>query len=309
LAGQPGAPGSADGAASEARFQSPGGIAVDNKGNAYVADTGNNTIRKIAPNGSVSTLAGQAGLSGDSDGSRNAARLMAPFGIAVDRAGNVYVAEFASDLIRKITPEGEVSTLAGSAGNPGSQDGLGDNAHFRNPWSVAVDLSSNVYVADRDNFTIRKITPTGRVSTFAGVAQTPGSTNGPGTYARFRDPRSIAVDLFGNVYVADTGNDAIRLINPYGMVSTLVGAHFSNMQNVAAGDPRFNVYVQDADSIRKIAPDGSVTMLPNSSLTDAHGHVIHPTSMAVDQKGSLYLVEEMNNVIWKATPPRGSRPK
>jgi serine/threonine protein kinase len=316
LAGQPGAPGSADGPATDARFQSPGGIAVDTDGNVYVADTGNNTIRKIARGGAVSTLAGLAGKPGREDGNGSVARFMAPLGIAVDRAGNLYVAEFASDLIRKITPEGEVSTLAGSAGNPGSTDGTGDNAHFRNPWSVAVDSTGDVYVADKSNFAIRQITPTGRVSTFAGFPGIPGSADGPGSYARFSDPHGVAVDSAGNICVADTGNNTIRKINSFGMVITLAGkagkpgdtdgignmARFSNVQSVAAGDGG-NIYVLDGDLIRKITPGGVVTTLPNTSLADGHGNTIHPTSLAANGTGNLYLVEGMNNVIWQATPP------
>jgi len=332
LAGQPGAPGSDDGAASDARFKSPGGIAVDTAGNVYVADTGNNTIRKIARGGPVSTLAGLAGKPGREDGSGSAARFLAPLGIAVDGANNVYVAEFASDIIRKITPEGVVSTLAGSAGNPGSEDGTGDNAHFRNPWSVAVDSTGNVYVADKSNFTIRQITPTGRVSTFAGFPGIPGDADGPGSYARFRDPHGVAVASAGNICVADTGNNVIRMINSFGMVKTLAGmagragdadgagnkARFSNIQSVAVGDLG-NIYVLDGDAIRKITPAGVVTTLlhfslqPSASLTiaplggataEAFSLSLHPTSMAVDRDGDLYLVEGMNNVIWEATPPK-----
>ncbi len=318
LAGQPGAYGSADGAASDARFQSPGGIAVDTSGNVYVADTGNNTIRKIARGGPVNTLAGLAGKPGRADGNGNAARFLAPLGIAVDRAGNIYVAEFASDIIRKITPEGVVSTLAGSAGNPGSIDGTGDNAHFRNPWSVAVDSTGNVYVADKSNFTIRQITPTGRVSTFAGFPRIPGDTDGPGSYARFRDPHGIAVDSAGNIYVADTGNSTVRKISSFGMVKTLAGtarspgnldgignkARFSNIQSVVAGDGG-DIYVLDGDLIRKITPAGVVTTLLHFSLQpSAFSLLLHPTGIAVDSMGNLYLVEGMNNVIWQAAPPK-----
>jgi serine/threonine protein kinase len=320
LAGQPGAPGSADGAASDARFKSPGGIAVDTFGNVYVADTGNNTIRKIVRGGPVSTLAGLAGKLGRQDGSGSAARFLAPLGIALDGAGNIYVAEFASDTIRKITPGGVVSTLAGSAGNPGREDGVGDNAHFRNPWSVAVDSTGDVYVADKSNFTIRQITPTGRVSTFAGFPGIPGDADGPGSYARFRDPHGVAVDSAGNVYVADTGNNTIRKINSFGMVTTLAGmagragdadgtgnnARFSNIQSVAIGD-HGNIYVLDGDLIRKITPAGVVTTLLHFSLQHlAFSISFHPTSLTVDPAGNLYLVEGMNHVIWQAAPPNSS---
>jgi serine/threonine protein kinase len=318
VAGQPGARGSADGLAADARFQSPGGIVVDISGNAFVSDTGNNTIRKITRDGSVITLAGRAGQSGRADGIGSAARFLAPLGIAVDRAGNIYVAEFASDVIRKISPQGVVSTLAGSAGIPGSEDGTGDHAHFRNPWAVAVDISGTVYVADRSNFTIRQISPTGRVSTFAGLPGTSGYADGPGSYARFSDPQGIAVDAVGNIYVADSGNNVVRKITSFGEVSTLAGkagslgnsdgegskARFSQLRCVAQGEG-VNLYVLDGDFIRKVTQSGAVTTWPASSLMGDGGHLIHPTTMTSDCFGTLYLVDGTNNVIWKTTPPNG----
>jgi DNA-binding beta-propeller fold protein YncE len=174
-----------------------------------------------------------------------------------------------------------------------------------------------VYVADKSNFTIRQITPTGRVSAFAGFPGIPGDADGPGRYARFNDPHGVAVDSAGNIYVADTGNNAIRKINSFGMVKTLAGmagragdadgignkALFSNVQSVAAGDGG-NIYVLDGDIIRKITPGGVVTTLLHFSLQpSAFSLSFHPTSMAVDGMGNLYLVEGMNNVIWQVTPP------
>jgi serine/threonine protein kinase len=316
LAGQPGARGSADGLRTDARFQSPGGIAVDFADNIYVADTGNNTVRKVTRDGAVMTLAGFPGKSGRLDGAGMNARFMAPLGIAVDRIGNVYVAEFASDTIRKITPEGFVTTLAGSSGMPGSEDGAGDNAHFRNPWSVAADpYSGTIYVADKNNFTVRQIIPTGRVSTFAGRAGVAGYADGPGSYARFADPHAVAVDVSGKVYVADTGNNVVRMISN-GIVGTYSGsagrpgtvdgdgkqARFSNLQAVAVG-PSGTVCVLDGDAIRTIDPDGTVATMPGSLLTDNSGHTVHPTSIAIGRLGKLYLVEELNNAIWEANPP------
>ncbi len=224
LAGSAGLSGSTDGAGTAARFNYPYGVAVDSSGNVYVADTNNQTIRKITSAGVVSTLAGSAGLSGSTDGAATAAMFNYPQGVAVDSSGNVYVADANNQTIRKITSAGVVSTLAGLAGLSGSTDGAGTAARFNSPSGIAVDSSGNVYVADTTNQTIRKITSAGVVSTLAGSAGLSGSTDGAGTAAMFKYPRGIAVDSSGNVYVADTGNSTIRKITSAGVVSTLAGS-------------------------------------------------------------------------------------
>ena len=207
-----GTPGSVDGAGTVARFDSPIGVAVDSSDNVYVADTDNSTIRKITPAGAVTTLAGSAGQNGSADGTGSAARFDGPQGVAVDSAGNVYVAEYAT--IRKITPAGVVTTLAGSAGQYGSADGTGSDARFYYPEGVAVDSMGNVYVADSDNDTIRKITPAGNVTTLAGSAGVIGRADGIGSAAGFDYPKGVAVDSAGNLYVADTGNNRITKGTP-----------------------------------------------------------------------------------------------
>ena len=159
LAGAPSGAGSLDGKGSTARFSYPYGVAVDGSGNVYVADQLNSTIRKITPAGVVTTLAGSPGQNGSTDGNGSAARFYNPQGVAVDGSGNVYVADTFNSTIRKITPAGVVSTLAGTAGQNGATDGTGPAAHFFQPYGVAVDSSGNVYVADMANNTIRKITP------------------------------------------------------------------------------------------------------------------------------------------------------
>jgi len=215
--------GSADGTGDAARFAFPQAVAADTAGNVYVADTSNHTIRTITPEGAVSTLAGLAGVAGSTDGTGSAARFNFPAGVAVDSAGNVYVADIGNNTIRTITPAGAVSTLAGLAGSDGSTDGIGSAARFSGPRGVAVDTTGNVYVADFGNSTIRKITPAGMVSTWAGLAENPGSTDAIGNAARFSGPKDVDVDAAGNVYVADLYNSTIRKITPAGAVSTLAG--------------------------------------------------------------------------------------
>jgi len=209
LAGSPAGSGSADGVGSAARFNNPRGVAVDVEGNVYVADSGNHTIRKITPLGSVSTLAGTAGTWGSSDGAGRAARFLNPSSVAVDKEGFVYVADD-NHTVRKITPSGIVSTLAGSAGVKGSSDGTGSAARFTNPTGLTVDSHGNLFVADWDNHTIRAITRSGVVTTLAGSARTSGSSDGTGSAARFYHPLFVAVDNANNVYVGDTWNHTIR---------------------------------------------------------------------------------------------------
>jgi protocatechuate 3,4-dioxygenase beta subunit len=188
-------------------------VAVDAAGNVYVADSANSTIRKITPAGVVTTLAGTPGQPGSSDGIGTAAQFNQPFGVAVDGAGNVYVADLDNGTIRMITPAGVVSTFAGTAGQIGSADGIGSAARFNQPFGVAVDGAGNDYVADRNNHTIRKITPAGLVTTLAGTAGQVGSGDGTGSAARFHFPQGVAVDGAGDVYVADEFNDTIRKLS------------------------------------------------------------------------------------------------
>ena len=219
LAGLAGISGSVDDAGSAARFFQPIGIAVTVAGTVYVSDASNKTIRQITSNGVVSTLAGLAGSGGSVDGTGSTARFARPVGIAVSAAtGNLYVGD-QGNTVRAITPGGMVSTLAGLAGNAGSADGSDITARFNGPWGTAVDAAGNVYVADRPSHTIRKITPAGVVSTLAGLAGSFGSANGTGSEARFRNPKSLAVDAAGNIYVADSDNNAIRKITPAGVVT------------------------------------------------------------------------------------------
>lgn len=324
LAGKVGTSGTNDGTGNTARFCCPMGVAIDSKGNLYVADKENSTIRKVTPKGEVTTLAGLAGCSGTNDGLSSAARFSYPSGVAVDRTGNVYVADSGNNTIRKITPEGQVTTLAGSAGAYGDADGTGDIARFNGPWDLAVDESGNVYVADVANFTIRKLTAAGVVTTLAGKAGEDGNADGTGSTARFNAPSGVALDSAGTVYVADSWNNTIRKIDPaIGMVSTLAGlggftnygsmdgigngARFFSPSNVAL-DSAGNVYVTDGSNftIRKITPAGMVTTLGGKvrspGTNDGVGIVArfdHPCGVAVDSAGNIYIADMWNHIIRK----------
>ncbi|MEI6715502.1 MAG: MBG domain-containing protein [Verrucomicrobiota bacterium] len=315
IAGSAGVSGSADGTGSAARFNYPTGVAVDGSGNVYVAD--NSTIRIITRGGVVRTVAGSAGVSGSADGTGSAASFGYPLGVAVDGSGNVYVADSGNHTIRKITSDGVVSTLAGSAGVSISDDGTGSAASFVYPRGVAVDGSGNVYVAD--NSTIRKITSGGVVSTLAGSPDGNGRVNGTGSAARFANPTCVAVDGSWNVYVADTDNKTIRKITKGGVVSTLAGkaglygsadgtgsaARFAAPRGVAV-DGNGNVYVTDYRTIRKITSGGVVSTLAGSAdesgSEDGIGSAarfVYLTGVAVDGNGNLYVAD--NSTIRKIT--------
>jgi Dockerin type I domain/NHL repeat len=324
FAGPAGGPGSFDGTGNAARFNNPGGVATDSGGNVYVGDYNNHTIRKITPAGVVTTLAGLATVSGSADGTGSAARFNYPAGVATDSGGNVYVADTSNNTIRKITPAGVVTTMSGSAGFSGSADGTGSAARFFNPFGVATDSSGNVYVADRDNHTIRKITPAGAVTTLTGLAGSSGSADGTGSAARFNFPQGVATDSSGNVYVADEFNHTIRKITPAAAVTTLAGlagstgsadgtgsaARFSFPRGVAS-DSSGNVYVADTDNstIRKITPAGGVTTLASlagsSGSADGTGSAARfrfPQGVATDSSGNVYVADTVNSTIRKTTP-------
>jgi sugar lactone lactonase YvrE len=314
LAGKAGISGSTDGTGANAQFNLIGQLATDVKGNIYVADYNNQTIRKITPGGVVSTIAGKAGVSGSADGVGSNARFSGPYGVAVDYNGNVYVAEYSNHTIRKITPSGMVTTLAGKAGVSGSADGIGSNARFYYPYGIAVNTAGTViYVADTNNNTIRKITPGGVVTTFACSAGQAGSNDGLGSSARFNFPTSVAVDLAGNVYVADFSNQTIRKISPGGAVSTLAGvageygnndgvgsnARFGNPYGIAV-DLSGNVYVAEYGNqlVRKISSGGQVTTLGglvnHDEIVDGRGSAARfysPYGIAVDLSGNLYVAD------------------
>lgn len=215
VAGRPGEPGSEDGPGNIARFFSPQGLAIDGSGDLYVSDSDNATIRKITlPAGQVTTVAGTAGEFGSKDATGTAARFSGPAGLAID-GDNLFVAEFGNDTIRKIDLKNKkVTTLAGHAGDSGSDDGVGDKASFSYPSSIVV-AGKFLYVTDFLNDTIRKIEISERkVTTLAGSATEPGgSIDGVGDAARFRSPKSIATDGAGHLFVGDGENHTIRVID------------------------------------------------------------------------------------------------
>ena len=212
-----------DGSRSDARMCSPTDVALDSHGNLFVANSSNPpVIRKITPGGFVTFFAG-ANLPGYSDGLGTAAQFTFPSSLAIDVNDNIYVADTWAHTIRKITPAGVVTTLAGTGGLSGSADLTGPAARFNSPQGISVAADGNVYVADTGNHTIRRITPAGAVSTLAGTAGEAGYINASGAAARFNTPMGLDVDPDGHLSVADWGNHVIRKVTTAGVVITWAG--------------------------------------------------------------------------------------
>lgn len=340
LAGS-GAPGYADGAAREARFADPFGLAVGPDGGVYVADAGEaNRIRKVSPEGVVTTLAG--GREGFADGAGEAAAFNTPSALALDAAGNLYVADTGNNRVRKVTPEGVVTTLAGE-GVAGFADGPAAQSRFDSPVGVAVDRDGNVYVADTYNDRVRLITKDGSVKTLAGSGAT-GNADGPSASASFDTPCGVAVNEAGEVYVADTGNDRLRRITKDGQVSTLnlfdpassaqptatADANANGGANAKAGAPGVPnaapfelsnpvglaitrdgfLYVTELDRSRvvQVAPDGAARVIAGRgpAFADGEGPDVarfnQPAGLALAHDGSLVVADAANYLVRRVSP-------
>jgi ABC-type branched-subunit amino acid transport system substrate-binding protein/sugar lactone lactonase YvrE len=318
-----GVPGYADGSGSTAQFNYPNGVTVDDTGNVYVADTFNHRIRMINPNGTVSTLAG-VGEAGYRDGPGTQAQFNAPTDVAVDTTGVIYVADSRNNRIRAISPEGMVTSLAGS-GERGFEDGPPDQAQFDGPSRLVVDASGNVYVCDsldrefRGNHAVRRIAPDGTVTTVAGNGQ-PGLADGPVTDARFYHPGGLDVDASGNVYIADVLSERIRVITSQGMVYTLAGTGASGHADGPGAEATFlwpkgvvldaagRLYVADCASnrIRVLRLPQSLMAAPPSPTPDPYAgqnvikigfadEAYYPALMSVSTRNAAQLaVDEAN---------------
>lgn len=319
LAGQVGGSGFADGMGTLARFRHPVAIAVDAKGQAYVADAENHTIRKISPEGLVSTLAGVPGHPGSQDGPAAQASFNHPEGVACDGAGNVYVSDTGNHIIRCISPKGKVSTLAGTPGQLGTNDGKGAEAHFNKPTGLALDAKGTLWISDTGNHTIRALDGKGRVTTSLGLSGQKGCQNGLAAMATFNEPRGLAFDTQGNLFIADRKNHVIRKRTPAGEVSTFAGdperTRISDGPAASAGfndplsisfDPSGNMLVADSltDSLRRISPAGEVMTMAgawghpgNQDGKGREARFDHPSGVAVDAQGRCWVADSENHVI------------
>lgn len=322
LAGAGGGAGIINGVGPGARLNTAYSITIDTSGNLFVTDSGNHMIRKITPSAVVSIYAGLPGVMGSNNGPSSKATFNNSAGIAIDSSGNIFVADTFNNIIRKITPTGVVSTFAGS-GTGAHADGTGVAASFYYPRGMAFDSSGNLFVADTLNYVIRKITPAGVVTTFAGTAGTSGVVNGTGTAAQFNYPRDLVIDSSNNIFVADAFGHVIRKITPGAVVTTFAGTSgtYGLVDNTGTAakfnapygitiDVSNNLYVSDTynNSIRKITPAGVVTTIAGSTTsgyadgTGAAAKFAYPIGITIDNSGNLFVVDNLNSCIRKITP-------
>lgn len=321
FAGLSGSSGSTNATGTAARFNSPRAIAIDGSGNLYVTEGNAHTIRKITPGAVVTTVAGTANSSGNTDGTGAAVRFNTPRGIVVDSSGIIYVADSGNHTIRKIATDGTVTTLAGSAGLTGSTDNTGALARFNTPLGLALDGSGNILVADSNNHTIRQVTPAGVVTTLAGSGVN-GTTDGTGTAAQFSSPTAIVVDPSGYFFVTESGGQRIRQIAPGAIVTGFAGqgfspgwadgtgtaARFSGPQGIARS-PGGNLYVSDSsnNTVRQVTSSAVVTTLAGlppgyNDATGSAARFFSPQNVARDSSDNLYVTDRTNHVIRKITP-------
>ncbi len=315
------------GPAAQATFKDINGLAVDSSGNLYIADSGNCAIRKISTGGIIRTVAGgQCGFAGD-NGPATKAEIGGPNGVAVDAAGNMYIADPANQRIRYVNTSGIITTIAGTGTAGFSGDGSSATAAtFSDPAAVAVDASGALYVADIDNGRVRRFVVGGNIATFAGTATSVGD-GGPSTQARLDSPNSAAVDSSGNLYIADIAANRVRKVTPSGTITTLAGNGQSGyggdnglsssailaMPYSVAVDSAGNVYIADSDNgrIRRVnATTGIITTFAGGGSgtytgpgTGGDGGLAtaaslnFPTAVAVDGAGNVYLIcSVMSNI-------------
>lgn len=298
-----------DGLPATARFADPYGIAVAGDGTLYVADGGdNNRIRRIGRDGQVATLAGST--EGFRDGAGTAAAFHTPSGLALDRAGNLYVADTGNHAIRRITPQGIVSTLAGT-GVAGHRDGPASQAQFNGPTGVAVDAQGRVYVADTYNDRIRLILPDGHVTTLAG-GDYPGFVDGAGSAARFDTPTALAVDRHGIVWVADLRNNAIRHVNANGQVGTARtwwpdGSTGIGRPLALAVTRDGVIYVAEmaGGRILQIANDGRIRVITGHVTQE---RLSRPAGLALDGRQALVVTDATGYRVHRIAPRAATPP-
>ena len=339
------------GPAAQARLSNPYGVAADSAGNLYIADSGNRRIRKVDSSGIITTVAGTGGYGDGGDGGPAVqARLSEPYGVATDSAGNLYIADSLNNRIRVVkfrslqteppsppvgplpTVDGTITTIAGTGERGyGGDGGPAVDAQLNGPWGVAVDIAANIYIAESGSHRIRKVDPSGTISTVAGTGEGSfGGDNGPAVQGRLSAPTGMAVDDEGNLYIADYNNRRIRKVDSSGVITTIAGSRFSGECFGGDGGPAIqaglcypydvaldtvgNIYIADRRShrIRKVDTSGIITTIAGSGGIGRSGGEFRgdggpatqallndPAGVTVDIAGNIYIADTENDRIRK----------
>jgi hypothetical protein len=330
LAGD-GSPGfSGDGGpATSAHLLDPEGVAVDDHGDVFIADAGNNRIREVSPDGDITTIAGNGvyGYSGDG-GPAVDAHLARPTALAVDAAGDLFIADDGNDVVREVTPDGIITTVAGT-GIPGDtgDGGSATAAEIDGPSGLAVDAAGDLFIADAGNNEVRGVAPDGRISTVAGDGTLGDSGDGgAATAAELDSPEGVAVDASGDLFIADAGHSIVREVDPSGTISTVAGdgtagfsgdggaatsAELDNPQGIAVDDEG-NLWIVDRDNrrVREVdlagtisSPIGCGLYLSSGDGGSAVASEMHtPVDVAVDAQGDVYFSDSLNNRVRRISP-------
>ena len=324
-----------DGPATEATLNTPAALAVDPMGIVYVADAFNHRIRRIAPDGAITTIAGtgEAGVTGDG-GVAVDARLRSPLGIAIDGEGSIYIADTYNHRIRKVTPDGVISTIAGTGESGfGGDGGPATQAALAYPTSVAVAADGAIYIADTRNHRVRKLAADGTLTTVAGTGAAGFSGDGgPATIARLNSPRGVAVSPDGKLYIVDRENRRIRMVATDGLITTIAGTGSSGFNGDrgdatlatlrapygVAVDDRGNLFIADTFNhrVRKVSPDGNLDTVAGSDRFGFSGDgwaagfatLHYPLGVAVDIAGNLYIADSINHRIRKVWATANTAP-
>jgi hypothetical protein len=321
------------GPATDADLSSPFGVAVDAAGNLYIADFYNNRVRKVSTSGTITTVAGNGttGFSGDGGPATNAS-LYNPAGVAVDAAGNLYIADTSNERVRKVSTSGTITTVAGDGTQGFSGDGgPATNASLNQPYGVAVDAAGNLYIADTSNGRVRKVSTSGTITTIAGNGTSRFlGDGGPATDAGLTYPQGVAVDAAGNVYIADPFDNLVRKVSTSGTITTVAGdgtQGFSddggpatnaslNLPTGVAVDAAGNLYFPDpySNRVRKVSTSGTITTVAGNGTFGFSGDggpatnasLRYPYAVAVNAAGNLYIADQGNNRVRKvaaSVPP------
>lgn len=347
IAGTPGRSGAVDGTNGAALFNNPAGLAIDPQGNLYVSEDLSHTIRKLTPVGNdwvVTTIAGMSGTSGSTDGTNNQARFNRPRGMAADASGALFVADYFNSTIRKVEPVGNdwlVTTIAGSPGVLDCEDGSHTNALFRRPTGIAASPAGALFVADMNNHVIRQMEyfePEWYTSTIAGFPFVGGSADGVGMAAEFATPYSLVVVKGGTLYVADTGNNAVRQVRlgDEGWTVTTIAGNLGGPSGSSDGvganalfrfpagitaNASGNLFVSDQDNhtirmlTRKDAEWEVVTIggTPMTAGTNdgvgAAARFQKPWGIVADVAGNIYVADLRNHTIRKGSPSAAPGPR